>query len=868
MTICLNGTWKLSSLDGKYSNIPFEMPGDIHSALIKAKIIDDPYFDTNEMNQLWVGKSDWCAVSTFCVKQNFLKHSQFITLQSADTFVRVFINGSEIGFCDNYFRKWRFDISKNLKQGENTIKLVFESAEKHAIAAAAAHPYPVPDQPAPVYSPHRNFVRKTQCHGGWDWGPCIMAVGVYQPVLIEQTSWGFLDYAEFNAQPKIADTFSGEWTGEIAITATALQKCTKTFTIEITEDQWNLFEKVPKTYAGAGSAQPVFAETFTVQLQKGENRILHPFCVTGVKPWFVAGTFPQIQQEEASSKNQLPQNSLYNLKVECGSQKICKKVAFRQLKAVAKEDKWGKSLYFENDGRAIFAKGSNWIPCDALPGRQTFSKYLRLLGDLVMANQNCIRVWGGGQYESEDFYAICDKLGIMVWQDCMFSCSLYPATPAFLASVKAEIEHQVRRLQSHPCIAIWCGNNELVGAFNWYEPSRNNRDRYLVDYDRLNEGVLAASIAKYDPNRTWWPSSPSAGPGDFADNWHQDSRGDMHYWSVWHEGKPFEAYYEITPRFVSEFGYQSFPSLESVKTYASPDQYNLTSPVMEFHQKNKRGNSIIIENFTRYFRLPEGFENMLYLSQVQQAMAIKTAVEYWRTLRPRCMGSIIWQLNDVWPVASWSSIEYNGNWKVLHYAAKDFFAPVSVILFKKDEKIWVFCVNDSENVVEETLTLQSIDFDGNVIKTIEQKVLIEKDSARQIFCFDLTDFEYSSFLYARLGNMAENTLFVCQPKEAALSKCKVETTVKELAATANGAQQFEITIKSSKPAFFANLYAPGICGLFSKNNLTLLPGAEKKVIFTLREPVSVTGKKQTMPKITLKRLQNALKVITLRDTYK
>lgn len=880
MAICLNGTWKLSSLDGKYENIPFEMPGDIHSALIKAKIIDDPYFGTNEKDQLWVGQSDWCAVTTFSVSQSFLKNRQFITLHSADTFVRVFINGAETGFCSNYFCKWRFDITENLKPGENTVKLVFESAEKHAAAAAAAHPYPVPDQPAPVYSPHRNFVRKTQCHGGWDWGPCIMAIGVYQPILIEQISWGFLDYAEFNAQPKIADTFSGEWAGEIALTVTALQNCTKTFSIEIAEDDWDLFEKTQlpsikftnnnypaKAASPAEKSKTVFEETFTVQLQKGENRILRQFCADGVKSWFVAGTFPQNIENQAKAQNQLPQNSLYNLNVSAGKQKICKKVAFRQLKAIAKEDQWGKSLYFENDGRAIYAKGSNWIPCDALPSRQTYSKYLRLLNDMVLANQNCIRVWGGGQYENEDFYAICDKLGIMVWQDCMFSCSLYPANPEFLASVKAEIEHQVRRLQSHPSIVLWCGNNELVGAFNWFEPSRNNRDRYLIDYDRLNEGVLGAAIAKYDPNRAWWPSSPSAGPGDYADNWHQDGRGDMHYWSVWHEGKPFEAYYEITPRFVSEFGYQSFPSLESVKTYASPDQFNLTSPVMEYHQKNQRGNSIIIENFTRYFRLPEGFENMLYLSQVQQAMAIKTAVEYWRTLRPRCMGSIIWQLNDVWPVASWSSIEYKGNWKVLHYDAKDFFAPVSVILFKKDEKIWVYCVNDSGKAVEETLTLQNMDFAGNVLKTIEQKVCIEKDSARQIFCFEQNDFEKQSFLFAKLGNLAVNTLFLCQPKEAALKNCQISTSIKEIEAV-NGAQRFEIAIKSNAPAFFTNLYAPGISGLFSKNNFTLLPDTEEKIIFTLREPVSVTGKKQAMPKITLKRLQNALKVITLRDTYK
>ena len=284
----------------------------------------------------------------------------------------------------------------------------------------------------------------------------------------------------------------------------------------------------------------------------------------------------------------------------------------------------------------------------------------------------------------------------MIWHDMMFSCALYPSTPGFLANVEREIRHQVKRLRDHPCIALWCGNNEDVGALTWYPESRKNRDRYIVDYDRLNEGVIGRVVDECDPTRTFWPSSPSAGRGDYSDNWHDDRRGDMHYWSVWHESKAFSAYYEVSPRFCSEFGYQSFPSVELARGYCPPGQMNVTSPVMEHHQRHGRGNALIVEMFTRYFRMPEGFENFVYLSQVQQALAIKTAVEHWRHLRPTCMGTLYWQLNDNWPVCSWSSLEYGGKWKLLHHAARRFYAPTIVSAFQRpDRTVEVWLTSDT-----------------------------------------------------------------------------------------------------------------------------------------------------------------------------
>ncbi|MBO7485573.1 MAG: glycoside hydrolase family 2 protein [Spirochaetaceae bacterium] len=849
MTLNLNGNWCLSSADGGGAGIDMQIPGDIHSALIDAKQLADPYYARNELDVQWVGKADWVLERTFDASPALLKGRQFLTLESADTFVRIFLNGNETGLCDNYFKRWRFDITESLKAGKNTIKLVFESAERHAAELAAVHPYAVPDSKAPVYSPHRNFVRKIQCHGGWDWGPCIMAFGIYGKICIEQTADCLIDYLEFDAKPEK----SGSWLAAVTVTCTAVKDCKKQFKLKITKET----ETVPAA-----------EESFIIQLKKGENRFTKTLVVKKPELWHPAFcSAKDTAAIHAGSMSTPEENILYNAEIKTSGQRLCKKVAFRTLKAVSQNDEYGKSLYFEVNDRKVFAKGSNWIPCDALPSRQTKAKYERLLSDLVAANQNCVRVWGGGQYENDYFYELCDRKGILVWQDFMFSCSLYPVTDEFCASVKDEITHQVKRLQSHPSIAIWCGNNEVLGAFDWYEESRTNRERYLKDYNKLNNDIVGKTIKELDGTRIWWPSSPSAGPDDFADNWHMDGKGDMHYWSVWHEGKQFEAYYDIKPRFVSEFGYQSFPSLEGVKRYVPNSDLNLTSPVMEHHQKNNRGNSIIIENFSHYFRFPEGFGSMLYLSQVQQALAIKTAVDYWRSLRPLCMGAIIWQLNDVWPVASWSSIEYCGKWKLLHYAAKDFFAPLNIALFKKDGKVFVYAYNDTDKSYKAAVLLKNFDFSGKELKAFKQKIMLEQDSSQKVFEFEVSDFDTSSFLYAELGERFATSMFIEEPKKAPLEKPLIKAEVRALESSGK-AMQFEIKLKTEKPAFYVSLEAPHISGLFDKNMLTLLPGKAQTVRFTLRDEVLERGIIKKTRSISVKTLQRALRITSLRDTYR
>ncbi len=356
---------------------------------------------------------------------------------------------------------------------------------------------------------------------------------------------------------------------------------------------------------------------------------------------------------------------------------VTDRIGFRDLELVRELTEDGGEMFeFQVNGERIYAKGANWIPTENLRGRIDDGDYESLLSSAVAANMNMIRVWGGGYYELERFYDLCDELGLLVWQDFMFSCALYPATDEFLESVEAEVRYQVRRLANHPSLALWCGNNENeMSLVNWFDDNPHI-EAFYTDYERLNDQTIAPVVAEEDPSRTFWPGSPSSG-GLFADEGeldpHDQSRGDIHYWDVWHDGEPFEDYLTVKPRFVSEFGYQSFASTDLLSTVVPDDQLNPTAPIMEHHQRNPGGNKRILQRLADHFRVPFDFDDLVYLSQVQHGLAMQTAIEHWRRLKPYCMGTLYWQLNDLWPCASWSSIEYGGEWKALHYMAKRFY---------------------------------------------------------------------------------------------------------------------------------------------------------------------------------------------------
>ena len=847
-TLSLNGEWKLSS--GKIETSA-KIPGDFHSALLENKIIENPYEGFNEKDILWVGQSDWTIERDFDFEFE-PGTRQILEITEADTFFTLFINGKKCGFGQNAFLRYRFDITKYLIDGKNHIKIIFESAEKKSNEIAKKLPYVVPYMKYDLYSPNRNLARKCQCHGGWDWGPCLMVSGIYGEIKIESVETGLFDSVQINYSHK-----ENLWTAKITANFTSFKNAEKEFCFKI---------------SGAQDSLELAQITKKVKLSVGKNVITANLNVENPWIWKTAG---ELKEEGLS------ENLLYNLTVEevgtstVPAQKITKnpakisqKFSFSSLKTITKKDKAlgkdGRCLYFENNGRMIFAKGSNWVPADAFPSRMTVARYQDLLQSAVDANQNCLRVWGGGYYEKEIFYELCDRLGIIVWQDCMFACSLYPVTQEFLDNVSQEIEYQVNRLQSHACIGLWCGNNENFGTLNWFEPSIKNRDRYLVDYDRLYNDTIGKKIRQIDPSRIFWPSSPCAGPDDFADNWHADNMGDMHYWSVWHERKSFDAYLSIKPRFVSEFGYESFPSLETIRSFAKEKDWNFTSKLMEYHQRSPSGNSIILENFSRYFQFPNGFENMLYLSQVQQALAIKTAVDWWRSLKPHCMGALIWQLNDVWPCPSWSSLEYNGKWKLLHYESKKFFDIVYMPLFIKDGKLYANICNDTKDDLELSLEISYLKFDGSDFKKsqkIQKNIL--PDSTENIFEENIDDdLKSDYFIFAQMtaktksGKIytCENTLFPDLYKHSNMEKAEISSQVSQVD------DYFEIKLSTDKPAFYLSLDNDDLPGRFSDNMFTLLPNKAKTVIFRPKA-------NENAGKVSLEQVKKSLKIKDLRATY-
>ena len=826
----LDGQWEV---EGRDMRLPATVPGDVFSALLAAGKIPEPYWRRNESELRWVGETDWTFAREFVVPASFLLHRSFeLAIEDLDTMAEIFLNGKAVGTSENMFRTFRAEVGPLLVAGRNRLEVRIASAAKAAKARAEKLPYPVPNSTNNLV-PHMNTLRKPQCHAGWDWGPCLIPAGIYGGVRVEATDSGRIRWV--SASQKHAD---GRVTVRVEVAASPVADHTIPVTVELAGQTRLLDVK------DTGTAE---------------------FVIEQPELWWPAGYGEQ---------------PLYDLAVSTPDHAVRRRLGLRALEVINEDDPKdpdnpgklpGKSLTVRVNGVDIFCKGANWIPCDALPGRQTPERYRDLLESAVAANMNMIRVWGGGRYERRLFYDLCDELGLLVWQDMMFACSMYPSTPEFIDEACREAEEQLRRLQTHPSIALWCGDNEVIGALGWYDQTRRERDLYLVGYDRLNRELQKVG-ARVDPTRVFWPSSPSDGPGDFRNGWRNFERGDSHYWDVWHGGKPFEAFHDIRPRFCSEFGYQSFPSLETVRAYAEEQDFNVSSPVMEHHQRNNGGNMRIVNMFMRYFRMPKDFEQFLLTSQIQQAMAIQSAVEYWRTLRPHCMGTLYWQLNDNWPVASWSSIEYGGRWKLLHSHAKRFYAPVMATAYalnvdelqadgktkKKIKRFVLFAVNDQRQPFRGTLLLERRGLTGAVQQSWPFSLDLPAGSARRLLFdpfesispkseetfFALTTKDESGAVVHR------NTYLPAAYKRYELPDAKVEARV-----LSGAGNRFVLRVATDAPAFFTWLETPGIRGTFSDNSFTLLPGEPREIEFVAKD--------QT----TEREVRQALRVTHLRRTY-
>lgn len=785
MQLSLNGKWSADCLDTdvcvkkELKNLAVTLPGDIHSALVEAGKMEVPYWATNEKQVQWVGECEWLLHRDFNLSAEQCNVASLdLCIEYLDTIAEIRVNDQLIATSRNMFVALKLNILPFVNEGGNKIEILLKRADLAAKSEAEKLPFPIPWAVGNNQIPHMNTLRKTQCHAGWDWGICLLVAGVY---------------------------------GDITLTPIP-----KTRLVDVqTEQRWNadcceLIVSVDyeKLNTEAVQVQLNFAgQTLTGELESSQTRQTFSLVIEDAVRWWPAG---------------YGEAFLYDLAVELDGQAINKKIGLRELRLITEDDEVGSSMMFEVNGFAITAKGANWIPLDAMPGLNSDQRYRDLLTDAHAANMNMIRVWGGGIYEHDIFYELCDELGLLVWQDLMFSCALYPSTRDFVANVVEEVDYQVKRLRNHSCIALWCGDNEVIGAIGWYPESKQNREKYVVNYDRLNR-ALEDAVLNAGSSRRFWSSSPCNGELDFGDAWHDDNRGDMHYWDVWHSGKSIDAYTTVNPRFCSEFGFQSWPSLPTVKQFAPKEDWNITSPSFEGHQKNGRGNSIITEMFTRYYRFPKNFEQMLYLSQVQQSVAIKTASEYWRAIKPINRGILYWQLNDCWPVSSWSSIEYDGRWKQLHYQTARFFAPLLAVFVKSEETLRLQVVNDNRQGFDVSGDLIWQSWSGEILHQEAINASIEADGNVEVWSWPvekLHGHEEEGFLYVKLnsGDLSfDNTYFTTKAKSCRFVNPELNVQVVQ------GEAGLEVHMRTVNPAFFVHLEYQGK-GRFSDSSFTLLAG--------------------------------------------
>jgi beta-mannosidase len=659
-----------------------------------------------------------------------------------------------------------------------------------------------------------NFVRKPACHAGWDWGICLMPTGVYGRMAIRRSRL---------ARQESVQVAQAHGRKSVELSVTTRVFAFAEGSVELSHD-----------IGGQRMDDKVV-------VRPGENVFTHNFTIRDPKLWW-----PNGQGEQP----------LYTLTTMLDGETTSRKIGLRKLEWIVEKDKIDHSFKCRINGRDITMMGANWIPADAIPSRITAEVVRDVLESAKAVNMNMIRIWGGGQYEPDYFYELCDELGILIWHDFMFSCMSYPSNREFLDDVRVEITQQVRRLSHHACIALWCGDNEVIGSLSWYPETKANPERYVANYDRLNS-MLGEIVEDEDPARRFWPSSPSLGYMDFSDGWHSDTRGDLHYWDVWHSAKPFEAYRSVNPRFASEFGFQSFTSTNVIETFTRPEDRNPSSPVMESHQRNTGGNARILETMTRYFRFPSDFEQMVFLSQIQQGLAIKTAIEYWRSTKPRCMGTLYWQINDTYPVASWASLDYGGQWKLLHYMAKRFFLAVNVVAVPDTEKgeIVFKAINDTGAKAEINLEIRAVNVAGGDRVLHSGKASVSPDGAAVVTRIALKKLRDGEFLFFswtdKDGNLlGENDFFPKAYKYYDPAHAKVK------ASWSGGDKAPVLTLTTDKPALFVTATVD-VPGYFSDNAITLLPGRETRLSFTPRFGA----------KVTQKALASGLKIRHLRETY-
>lgn len=713
--LTINSGWKYSKAkSGKWSNAV--VPGCIHTDLLADNVIKDPFYRLNEKDQQWIGETDWEYKTVFIVTDKNLRDQKIdLIFEGLDTYADVYLNNEKILSADNMFRTWSVDVKSKLKKGQNELRVYFHNVfkvnrPKYDSAEFRLQAFPNNDQADVKLN---LYSRKAGFHYGWDWGPRLVTAGIWKPITLRSWSQSKIDdvyYRQVNVSAQKA-----EISAEFEVSSTS----ETTAQMAISHEGTLLMKK-------------------EIKLNPGKNKVVLPFTIENPKLWWTNG---------------LGEQPLYTFETTLKSKSgatanFSKRIGIRSLEIIRTSDKFGKSLYVKLNGVPVFMKGASYIPQDNFQNRVTKDRYEHILGSAKAANMNMIRVWGGGIYEEDTFYKLCDEKGLLVWQDIMFACGMYPADEKFLENVTNEVIDNVKRLRNHPSIALYCGNNENEiswHSWGWKDLYKEDvQKRYESNLKKLFYGTVPNAISKADPDRYYHPSSPIAGIGN--DRPKED--GDTHYWGVWHGKEPFENFDQNVSRFVSEYGFQSYPEFSSIKKFSIAEDWRLDSDVMHSHQRSMAdegrdkdyGNRLINTYLESNFNTPKDFEYYLYTVQALQAKGVKMAIESHRKKRADnyCMGTMYWQINDCWPVASWSSIDYYGKWKALHYIVKKAYEQVIITHEEKNGKLGVYVVSDKLVPLDGSqLSIQVLDFFGNKVWSKDTTVEVAPNTSQEYISIDI-----------------------------------------------------------------------------------------------------------------------------------
>lgn len=806
------------------------VPGTVHQDLISHNALPNPFWGLNEDKIQWVENFDWEYKTTFTLSSEDLAYGGAeIFFEGLDTYADVYLNGGLLFKADNMFVGYKKDVHSLLREGENRIHVYFHSPINYVLPQWASNGFDYPADNDHHEKKLSIFTRKAPYSYGWDWGIRMATSGIWRPVYLSLYDVAKVD--DFFIDQKSISSTKAELNIELEINSLE----------DIDDARLELLYGVDKDFE-------ILVQT--ISLEKRFNKINLPLEIDNPKLWMPNGW-----------GNPTLYDFGLNLKNKEGEIFASKNVrtGLRSIRLVQDPDSYGNTFYFEVNGEAMFAKGGNYIPDDALLPNITSERYQTLFKDMKDANMNMVRVWGGGTYEDDLFYQLADENGILVWQDFMFGCTTYPHDPVFLKRVEEEAVYNIKRLRNYASLALWCGNNEILeGIKYWGWNKRFSADVYKQmeqGYDILFYDLLANLVSKYDKNRSYVHGSPFSANWGRPESW---KSGDSHNWGIWYGRKPFESLDTELARFMSEFGFQSFPEMKTISTFAEPKDYQLESDVMNAHQKSSVGNELIEASMNRYYKVPKEFEDFVYVGLVLQGHGMRHGFEAHRRNKPYCMGTLYWQLNDSWPVVSWSSIDYYGNWKALHYQAKRAFAPLALNAIVEDNELLIYLLSDQLEAYN-TLTLEYevYDFYGKRLSKEEVKDLsITANTSKLLERVELANLINSSmqdktFLNMKIKHqgrvLVEDQYFFKYTKDLDLPKAQISSKVKRIP------EGIELTLKTRVLIKDLFIETPIQGARFSDNFFDLLPGVVKKIKITSRDVEGLQNEK--------------LKFTHIRDTY-